>query len=185
MKNLFRKMRRFTIVSLLLLLCLSTLYFLPREEAVFLIGTEVKREQVSWLRYSESKDVRYIVARHPDSGDTLMFRNEDIVFPPYLKFDSGDVAGRVMNFEEFHPAEKFKVMYYGWRVPVLSIYPNLTSIKFSTSESSIFEFRIVYFSSIVACLGLIILFLRKLKVWVSKIFSSPHALLNSESQRRV
>jgi hypothetical protein len=29
------------------------------------------------------------VASGIDSNETLMYRNEDIIWPPYLKFDSG------------------------------------------------------------------------------------------------
>ena len=75
------------------------------------------------------QDVRYVVARDIPSGKTLMFRNEDIPWPPYLKFDSGDLSGQVMNLEENNPEATILATYYGFRVPFLSLYPNITNIR--------------------------------------------------------
>ncbi len=104
-------------------------YYLPKTIKVYVVGTEIKRE----IRSSGSeddlvKDMRYVIARSLEDGKTLMFRNEDILWPPYFKFNSGDLAGKVMNYQKFENEKVFLATFYGWRIPILSMYPNLTKL---------------------------------------------------------
>jgi hypothetical protein len=50
-----------------------------------------------------------------------VFENTDTWY--YFKFDSSDVQAKVLQ------GGKFKVNYYGFRVPFLSKYPNITSVE--------------------------------------------------------
>ncbi len=40
--------------------------------------------------------------------------------PAYLKFDSSDIQGKLIQ------TGRFKINYYGFRIPVLSMYKNIT-----------------------------------------------------------
>jgi len=124
--------RHFILTSLNLLgilIVLSLIYFFPRTEIVQLAGTEVKRMDQKMFWGENIQDVRFIVARDVGSGETKMFRNQDFIWPPYFKFDSGDLSGKVMNLEEFQPKAKVLVTHYGFRVPIFSLYPNATSVQ--------------------------------------------------------
>ena len=79
-------------------------YWLPDREIVRIVGTEVKRVDVEsgapfWDRADigtneeATRDVRFINAEKKN-GRSMVFRNEDTGWgwPPYLKFDSGDVT---------------------------------------------------------------------------------------------
>ena len=124
----------------LLLLAIAFLdYTLPARDAVKIVGTEVVRTDVGsgsifWAGgdantdASGNRDVRFVNTVRA-SGDPRVYRNEDTGWgwPPYLKFDSGDLqadAQIVANTEKW-----VKVTHYGWRNTVLSIYPNAVSIK--------------------------------------------------------
>ena len=65
--------------------------------------------------------------------DTLIFVNEDAGFlPPYFKFDSAglqSVAGRVSRT---CPDVPVTVRGYGFRLPILSMFPNAVSINAPT-----------------------------------------------------
>ncbi|MDE0533933.1 MAG: DUF1523 family protein [Albidovulum sp.] len=125
---------------LLLLLVIALLdYTLPAKDAVKIVGTEVVRTDVGsgsifWAGgganadASGNRDVRFINSVR-DSGAPRVYRNEDTGWgwPPYLKFDSGDLqadAQIMANTEKW-----VKVTHYGWRNTVLSIYPNAVSIS--------------------------------------------------------
>jgi hypothetical protein len=111
---------------IVIIIAISLLYYLPNTEKVKLIGTEVKRMDQS---SGKTKDVRFVVASDLETKDTLMYRNEDIIWPPYFKFDAGDLSGHVMNLEETMPDKAVLITYYGWRIPVFSMYPNATDIS--------------------------------------------------------
>ncbi len=61
--------------------------------------------------HGKTKDV-YLV--FTDQGT---FKNEDS--PAYLKFNSSDLQGRLAE------KGKFRIEYYGFRIPVTSTYPNI------------------------------------------------------------
>lgn len=145
---------------LLIIITVGLSYYLPAKEKVFLVGTEVKREMRKSRDGEKQKDVRYVVAREIPSGDTLMFRNEDIAWPPYMKFDSGDLSGKVMNLEEFRPDAVILVTYYGFRIPLLSLYPNITKVaeaKDLDSTVSILSWLVFIIFLVGAILGYIFL----------------------------
>lgn len=119
------------VVALLLLYVLFWVYSLPRTMKVHVTGTEVTRRDIE-NREGELRtwDVRYVMAEDLDGG-AHMFRNEDTGWgwPPYFKFDSGDVAAQAQNLATDARHETVLVTYYGFRVRILSLFPNIISLE--------------------------------------------------------
>lgn len=53
--------------------------------------------------------------------DQGVFENQDTIF--HFKFNSSDVYG------ELSAGDTFEISYYGWRVGLLSWYPNIIEVK--------------------------------------------------------
>lgn len=115
-------------------------YFLPDRDIVRIVGTDIKRFDIDkdapgWdktdigTRDIGTRDVRLINAVRPN-GNTIVFRNEDTGwgFPPYFKFDSGDVTTRAQELANVDD-QWVAARHYGWRIKMFSISPNVTSIK--------------------------------------------------------
>lgn len=107
-------------------------YDLPRSEKVRITNTDIKRSDKR-LKDGTTKtnDVRYVYAETIDDGTALAFRNEDTGFswPPYFKFDSGDITAAASKWMAEDPHPIVLVTYYGVRSNILSVYPNILSIK--------------------------------------------------------
>lgn len=116
-------------------------YSLPSRDIVQIVGTEVTRMDVgngSWLWASKdagtnntsTRDVRFINAAWPN-GDPYVYRNEDTSWswPPYLKFDSGDLQSQAQGFAKSEETIWVAVTHYGWRIPLISLYPNAIKMK--------------------------------------------------------
>lgn len=111
-------------------------YSLPSRDVVQIVGTEVNRMDVedgSWFWASKdvgtasgttTRDVRFINAQY-DDGDPRVYRNEDTgwSWPPYLKFDSGNLQAQAQGFAKSE-GKWVAVSHYGWRIPLISMYPN-------------------------------------------------------------
>lgn len=157
----------FKLVKILFLLSLCAFggflyYYLPKTNKAYLVGTEIKRE----TKYTKSgeryeSDVRFIVARDFFDDTTLMFRNEDIAWPPYFKFDSGDLSGKVMNLKENMPESVVNIEYYGFRIPVLSMYPNAVSITIVSKNYKHTPWFNIVFLSFLFCFYLWVYF----RIW--------------------
>lgn len=115
-------------------------YYLPDRDVVQIVGTEVKRIDIEsgapfWDRADigteegVTRDVRFINAERAN-GKTIVYRNEDTGwgFPPYFKFDSGDVTALAQSLAKGEE-QWVAVRHYGWRIKMFSIFPNATSIK--------------------------------------------------------
>ena len=78
----------------------------------------------------DGRGVQYrIETVHSGTTDTLIFRNEDAGFaPPYFKFDSARLQSIASRITRECPAESVTVNGYGWRIPVLDMFPNAVSI---------------------------------------------------------
>ena len=122
------------------IVCLD--YNLPSIDVVKVVGTEVVRTDVSnrslfWSSNSGStddsgnRDIRFINSAFPDDRPRV-YRNEDTGWgwPPYFKFDSGDLqADAELNLRDQGSGQQWvAVRHYGWRSTVLSIYPNALSL---------------------------------------------------------
>ncbi len=123
-------------VLIALLLIAFFHYSLPSRDVVQIVGTEVNRMDVddgSWFWASKdagtntgttTRDVRFINAQY-DNGDPRVYRNEDTgwSWPPYLKFDSGNLQAQAQGFAK-DEGKWVAVSHYGWRIPLISLYPN-------------------------------------------------------------
>lgn len=153
-------------------------YFLPSRDVVQIVGTEVKRIDVDkgapfWDRADigtneeQTRDVRFINAEFPN-GKTRVYRNEDTGwgFPPYFKFDSGDVTAQAQSLSK-GDTQWVAVRHYGWRIKLFSIFPNATSIKRVSGPDVVL---IPWFNIVFIGLLLLIWFLiwRRVRAWKAK-----------------
>ncbi|MCY4259485.1 MAG: DUF1523 family protein [Rhodobacteraceae bacterium] len=132
------KILRYTIKLLIFCLFLAAIdYNLPSIHVVRVVGTEVVRMDVgqraffwssgdSGIVRGSNRDIRFINTVNTRERP-VVYRNEDtaIGWPPYFKFDSGNLQARAQNMV----GEWAAVRHYGWRITALSIYPNALSIK--------------------------------------------------------
>ncbi len=82
-----------------------------------------------------TRDIRFIEAAFAD-GSVIVYRNEDTgwIWPPYFKYDSSNLQAEAGNLKSTAEAPKWLVVtHYGWRLPILSIYPNAVAVRAATS----------------------------------------------------
>ena len=106
-------------------------YNLPRTDVVQFTGTDVKRmDRKDPNSGSSTRDVRYVNAI-TRTGKIRVFRNEDTGWgwPPYLKFNSADLSAEAQSLMQNPEKPWARVRYYGWRIKMLSIFPNAISVK--------------------------------------------------------
>ncbi len=151
-------------------------YFLPSKDVVRIVGVDVKRVDVGVSQpasdggnpgLSPTKDVRYINTVWP-SRKPRVYRNEDTGwgFPWYFKFDSGNLQAEAQD--SVATAENprwFVVTHYGWRIEILSMFPNAVAIKEvpSPDHTSIPWFNIVFLSLLALLLIMIWRFIVRLR----------------------
>ena len=117
-------------------------YTLPRTDVVRIVNTEVRRVDVGerplfWADAAPgaqalgNRDVPFIETI-TDGGRARVFRNEDTGWgwPPYFKFDTANLQTDAANLISNRDSPQWVAMrHYGWRVPVLSIFPNALSVR--------------------------------------------------------
>jgi hypothetical protein len=167
-------------LGFLLFIIIATLlhYYLPQRDIVRIVGTDVKRMDVSkgspfWDRpdagtnRENTRDVRFINAVRKN-GKESVYRNEDTEwsFPFYLKFDSGDLNARAQNLAQ-QKEQWVAIRHYGWRIKLFSIFPNATSVKKLDGPN---VFLVPWFNIFFIGLWLIIFFSiwRVVKRWKTK-----------------
>ena len=110
---------------------------LPQHRVVYVDGTEVRRGDTTVMTSNVTPvtsiggaDVYYLHTSNLKRTDVFVCRNEDtgFGFPWYFKFDSSEVQGRAELLKQ-QPEQMALVTYYGWRVPVLKLYPNAVNIE--------------------------------------------------------
>jgi len=109
---------------------------LPSRDIVRVLGTEVARNRAETTTQggqvvNTARDVRYILAATP-SGAPRVYRNEDTDWgwPPYLKFDSANLAATAETFRSEEGSPRWVIVtHYGWRIPMLSSFPNAVSVR--------------------------------------------------------
>lgn len=153
-------------------------YYLPDRDVVRIVGTEVKRIDISkgapfWDRADigtndeATRDVRFINAVL-ENGKTKVYRNEDTGwgFPPYFKFNSSDVTAQAQDLSQIE-GQWVAIRHYGWRIRLFSIFPNATSIKRVSGPDA---FLIPWFNIVFIGLLLLIWFLlwRRIRAWKAK-----------------
>ncbi len=169
------------VVLILFVLFLATLLgsYLPFTAKVRITGTEVKRVEVDPNDSSnETRDVRFVVTKDTVSGKTRVFRNEDTGWgwPPYFKFNSGDVMGEAVNIRETEPDSIVLLTYYGWRMPFFDAYPNILSLRVvDANYRHIPVFNIVFVSLLIAAFVFLGFRIRRLAKSVSNRFGGGPA----------
>ncbi len=136
MKSWMRKLGVAVAVLIAALFASTLYYYMPRATKVTITGTDVKRMDRKGAKpgQDQTRDVQRVFATDLGDGRALVFRNEDNGW--YFKWDSGDIAAEAMSMAQPETAdvadgEKQVVLakYYGARVPMFDIYPNLLSLK--------------------------------------------------------
>ena len=115
-------------------------YSLPSRDVVRIVGTDTRiigTGTSSWFWASEdagttateTRDIRFISAVY-ENGDPRVYRNEDTAWswPPYLKFDSSNLDAVAKDFAQKQDTW-VAVHHYGWRLELLSMFPNAYKIK--------------------------------------------------------
>lgn len=122
-------------------------YTLPQHDIVRVTGTYNRLTTVgpenAWAYASPdsgtqesttTRDIRFVEATFPDGG-VIVYRNEDTgwIWPPYFKYDSSNLQAEAGNLKSDAANPKWVVVtHYGWRLPILSIYPNAVSVREAT-----------------------------------------------------
>ena len=151
----FSRVRTTLNVTLFLLVTVFLHYSLPSRDVVRILGTDVVRDDVKSIdaqgnQVTVTHDVRFIYAKWPGGADRV-YRNEDTRWgwPPYLKFDTANLAAQATDLVSTSDAPEWVVVrHYGWRIPVLSMFPNALSIRPATGpdESPVPWFNILLVS---------------------------------------
>jgi hypothetical protein len=130
-------------LALLLIVAGFLQYTLPSHDVVRITDAYNRLTPVSWentmfyaspdagtTKTTDTRDIRFINAAFPD-GRVMVYRNEDTgwIWPPYFKYDSSNLQAVATNMKSGEGAAKWvMVTHYGWRFPMLSIYPNAIRI---------------------------------------------------------
>ena len=130
-------------IFLVLILGLFLHYTLPQRDVVRIINTYNKVTPIgaNWMFYgiedtgtgvettASSRDIRFIEAVYPDGETVMVYRNEDTgwLWPPYFKWDSSTLQAEATNASQ-HEGQWVAITHYGWRMPIISIFPNAVKI---------------------------------------------------------
>lgn len=151
-------------------------YYLPSTELVQVTGHEVKRMDTGTDKASGqpvTRDVRFIYAKGKDDGKDYAFRNEDTGWgwPPYFKFDSGDLTAKANNIKETQPDSTGLLTYYGWRITYFDLYPNAVDLEVVDPDYKPFPlFKILFVSVLIVLVGLCVYWFRwgRYKSWLKQ-----------------
>ncbi|NMY53312.1 DUF1523 family protein [Pseudomonas sp. WS 5011] len=129
-------------------------YVLPRHDVVAITGVEVKRVDDDGVISAENladgptRDVYFINTEDPTSKAVMVYRNEDTgwSFPWYYKFDSADVQAKAQGYSR-NAEQLALIRYYGWRIKILSVFPNITHVEATNTREEPFPwFNTIFFS---------------------------------------
>ncbi len=151
-------------------------YTLPQRDVVRIVNTESILTQIGgWNRLffaplernvpdtTISHDVRFINTVRAN-GDTMVYRNEDtgLFWPPYFKFDTQDLQTEASNLASTAADPQWVVVtHYGWRMNLLSIYPNAVAIR-PVAGPDVTHFP---WLNIIILLGLAAIFFMAWRIW--------------------
>jgi hypothetical protein len=144
-------------------------YFLPHHAVLRIVGTEIKRvgidEAVSKDKaQARTRDVYYVYAEESDSQKPRVFRNEDTGwgFPWYFKFNSADVQATAQSIAGEHGTAVFT--YYGWRIQIFSLMPNVVSITRAKPDASVFPwFNVIFFTVLIGGFAWLVWWIRGMR----------------------
>jgi hypothetical protein len=119
-------------------------YTLPQRDIVRIVDTGNRITQIgaNWIFYSiedtgtgaetnTTRDIRFIDAVYADGSSVMVYRNEDTgwFWPPYFKWDSSTLQAEATNLRSTAAAPQWvAITHYGWRIPLVSAFPNAVSI---------------------------------------------------------
>lgn len=111
-------------------------YYLPALDVVRVVRTETVRvdETATDAQGNEiqrTRDQNRIYTFTP-TGNEMVYRNEDTGwgFPWYFKFDTANLAAAAEDAVSTKDSPRWVVVRnYGWRIPMLSMFPNALSIS--------------------------------------------------------
>jgi len=151
-------------------------YTLPQHDIVKITGTYNRLTTIgtenAWAYSSPdtgtaesatTRDIRFIEAAYPD-GSVMVYRNEDTgwIWPPYFKYDSSNLQAEAGNLKSDAASPKWvMVTHYGWRLPILSIYPNAVSVREAASPDE----RVIPYVSIVVIAFLLFAIFMIRRMW--------------------
>lgn len=148
---------------------LGLYYVLPQYDVVLITGVEVKRVDDDGVINAENpadgptRDVYFINTEDPVSKKVMVYRNDDTgwSFPWYFKFDSADVQAKAQGYSR-DAQQLALIRYYGWRIQILSVFPNITEIEATNSRDEPFPwFNTIFFSVTTLLLLLVVIALRR------------------------
>lgn len=151
------------IVVCLLAMGATLHFFLPKHEVVVINGVEVKRMDADGVINSQNmadgptKDIYFINTGEPDNPiDVSVFRNVDTAFgfPWYFKFDSADVQAKAQQLSR-EENQLALIQYYGWRIRLISTFPNIISVEATnTLEEPFPVFNVIFLLFLLILAGL-------------------------------
>ncbi|MGH6812739.1 MAG: DUF1523 family protein [Methylocella sp.] len=104
-------------------------YFLPHREVLRIVGTDTRRPLGTTKSDVSTHMVFFINAEDVETKKPRVFHNEDTRwgFPWYFKFNSAELQALAQSIAGVRGTAL--VTYYGWRIKILSVVPNVTNIK--------------------------------------------------------
>jgi hypothetical protein len=133
-KNMEPKLRRILFGTVIAFLVYAgsvafLVYFLPYHEVLRIVGSETRRPVSSSKSDKTTHDVFYIYAEDLETKNPRVFRNDDtrLGFPWYFKFNSPELQAVAQSIADERGTAL--LTYYGWRIKIFSILPNVTNIK--------------------------------------------------------
>ena len=168
---------KWTVRIVLLLLVAGFLHYtLPQHDIVRITNTYNRLTTVgsenSWAYASPdvgtgestaTRDVRFVDTAFPD-GTVMVYRNEDTgwVWPPYFKYDSSNLQAEATNLKSDATNPKWVVVtHYGWRLAILSIYPNAVAVRRASGPDE----QIIPWVNIVVLLTLLFVVIMIRRMW--------------------
>lgn len=168
---------KWTVRIVLLLFVAGFLHYtLPQHDIVRITNTYNRLTTVgtenSWAYSSPdsgtaeaatTRDIRFVDTAFPD-GTVMVYRNEDTgwVWPPYFKYDSSNLQAEATNLKSDAVNPKWVVVtHYGWRLPILSIYPNAVAVR----EASGPDEQIIPWVNIVVLVLLLFIVIMIRRMW--------------------
>ena len=174
-------------LSIIALLVIGFLHYnLMRTDVVYITGTDTTRMDRNKKAISKDKDSKNNPAAIRDTrddrynnantrkGKVKVYRNEDTGWgwPPYFKFNSADITAEAQLAANEQPKPWMLIKYYGWRIHILSMFPNIISMKIVDKDYNHFPlFNIIVLSLIFGGTYLLVKKLKGFKASVKIRFS--------------
>jgi hypothetical protein len=142
---------------------LGLYYVLPQYDVVLITGVEVKRVDNDGVINAENpadgptRDVYFINTENPTTKKVMVYRNEDTgwSFPWYFKFDSADIQAKAQGYSR-DSQQLALISHYGWRIQILSVFGNITSIEATNSRDEPFPWFNTIFFSVITLIVLVV-----------------------------